>query len=428
MVNYLKKIDRLRWILLITGVLSGDALWGQTATSLTECIDLATQQNALSSTQDAYQKIQELNKDVAQLAKKPVLSVESDAMIQSEALKFDLPIPMHPITKELPLYKAKLYGQLLYPILNGNLPEVKTNVLNQEMNIKQQETKTKLYGIKMKVAELFYGIHLLDSKKQLLESIKNDLNLKRAQLQKAVKGGVATKLDVHRLEAEIVKIENQISDIAQQKKGLVQILNTFTGAKFTAQTQFKIDAAEQAERPEYQLFREYKKKLNLTKNISLAEKKLKLSAFAQAGVGIPNPINLFDDSFSPYGIAGLKLSWPITDWGKSKKIGQQLDIQQQLVDKQEQAFTLQQNIMDVQMATEIDNIQSAITGEKKRLKMQEVIVDEVNKLFKNGVATSLDYLTEVNKKSQIQLAIAAKEIQIQFLKTKQSIQKGWSMN
>ncbi|HHB78877.1 MAG TPA: TolC family protein [Saprospiraceae bacterium] len=425
MVNYLNKTSTIRWIFLVSGMLIGHFLLAQNSTTLTECIELATQSNALSQTGSIYQNLQQLNTDIGDLANKPQISVESDASIQSEALKFDLPLPMHPITKELPIYKVKVYGQLLYPILNGHLPEIKTTVLNQDLNIKQQQTKVDLYGIKSKVAELFFGIHLLGSKKSLLASIENDLNLKKAQLQKAIKGGVATSLDLHRIESEILKIDNQINDLDQQKIGLILILNSFVNKDFTANTQFVIDQGTPTQRPEYQLFKEMKNKLELTKKIAEAEKKVKLSAFVQAGGGIPNPINLFDDSFSPYAIGGVKFSWPITDWGKSDKISQQLDIQQQLVDKQEQAFDLQQSVADVQLTTEINNIKSSIAGEQKRLAMQEVIVNEVNKQFINGVATSLDYLTEVNKKSQIQLGIAAKEIQIKFLETKQSIQKGW---
>jgi len=427
MVNYLDKTSSVRWLFLVSWILTGHFLLAQNTTTLTECIELATQNNALANTGSIYQKLQQLNTDIGHLANKPQISVESDASIQSEALKFELPIPMQPkpISKELPIYKFKVYGQLLYPILNGHLPEIKTTLLNQDLNIKQQQTQVNLYSIKSKMAELFFGIHLLESKKTLLGSIVKDLDLKKEQLQKAIKGGVATSLDLHRIESEIIKIKNQISELDQQKVGLIEILNSFVDKNFTENTHFVIDQGSTTQRPEYQLFTEMKKKMELNKKIAEAEKKVKLSAFVQAGVGIPNPINLFDDSFSPYGIGGLKLSWPITDWGKSEKISQQLDIQQQLVDKQEQAFDLQQKIVNVQMTTEINNVKSAIVGEQKRLAMQEVIVEEVNKQFINGVATSLDYLTEVNKKSQIQLGIAAKEIQIKFLETKQSIQQGW---
>ncbi len=411
-------------LIAISAALTATRAAAQEHVSLATCIELATRHNQLSSTDSLYARIQRTNNDLARLAKKPRLSVEAEASIQSEALKLEIPIPMHPVSRELPLYRAKAYGQLLYPILDGDLPAARAEVQNREADIRYRQDRVKLYDIKSRITELVFGLHLLDAKRKLLESTRDILERKLYQVQKARQGGVATALDVHRIEAKILELNNQIASIQTEKAGTVALINTLTGAHFSTQTVFDTNLPDGAERPEYALFDATQKKLEATKKVAQAEKKVKLSAFVQAGAGVPNPLNFFDDGISPYAIGGLKLSWPITDWGRSDKIAAQVDIQKQIVEAQKQAFTLQLHAAERRINSQINKIKKELEGDRAALALQQQIVKDVNSRFRNGVATSLDYLTEVNKETRIRLRIATKETQIQFLKAQRAIQEG----
>ena len=58
------------------------------------------------------------------------------------------------------------------------------------------------------------------------------------------------------------------------------------------------------DRPEQELFQLQRNLILAQSDLITAARKPKLSAFAQAGIGYPNPLNLLDNNPAPYGLIG----------------------------------------------------------------------------------------------------------------------------
>ena len=395
---------------------------GQQTLTLEQCYTWAEQYYPLAKQKGLNQQYTQVRLDIIAAEKKPTLSWNAQASIQTEALEINFPFPgVEGI--QLPPYRAQTTLDAGYLLYDGGLTEARKAVEQTALATNNQLVEVELYQIKERIDQYFWGLVLLDVQDSILLNAGQTLAAKKASLEAAVEHGVVLPAQLKKLEVEKLKLEVQREAISGKRNSLIALLSEATGQEISAEAEFVLPemASEvlttSLERPEQTLF-DFQKQQILSNSAMLdAKKKPKLSAFIQAGVGYPNPLNFVEDEISPFAIGGVKFSWNILDWGATDKQKQALQLQAMMVDTQKETFEFNLNSLNGKYREDIIALESQLQKDRAIFELQQEILEDYGAQLENGVITATDYTTQLNEGITAQLQLRVHELQIQQLKS-----------
>lgn len=409
-------------VTLLLLVSSLHELYGQQKISLDECYQWAetyyplTKQKGLN---EAYTRVQ---LDIIEADKKPKISWNAQASLQSEALKINFPIPgINPI--ELPIYKVQTTLDAGYLLYDGGLAKAKQAVEQAGLAAKNQAIDVELYQIKDRIDQYFWGLAMLGVQDSILWNAGKTLDSKLKTLEAAVEFGVVLPSQVKKLQVEKLKLETQREALAGKRKSLLSLLSEATGQSLQEPVELVLPElvsevlTTSLDRPEQALFDFQKQQILSNTTLLDAKKKPKVSAFIQAGLGYPNPLNFFDDTVSPFAIGGVRFAWDILDWGATDKQKQALQIQAQLVDNKRETFEFNLKTLRGKYVEEVTSLENQLLKDKAIVTLQEDILDDYSSQLDNGVITATDYTTQLNEGIQARWQLEVHRLQIQQLKS-----------
>ena len=356
-------------------------------------------------------EIESLNK-----GKLPKIDLNGQATYQSAVTGLPISLPnVTPLNKDQ--YRATLdVNQLLY---NGGMIDANSKLKESQTKTQQQQVSVNLYQIKTKINQLYFSVLLVQERKAILIVKQEQLNAKIKEVKSGVKFGAILPASEKVLEAENLKIKQQIIEIQFDKKRFLENLATLTFSAFDENTilekpVFLNENSNEANRPELKLFDLQNEQIEVSKDIISKNNLPKINAFGQAGYGNPG-LNMLDNSFQTFYMVGLKANWNVFDWNKSKTEKQVLSISSAIISSEKETFLLNNNVQLQEMENEISKTESILKIDSDIIDLREYIVKSADAQLKNGVITSSEYLVELTnlydsktnqKLHEIQLALA----------------------
>lgn len=357
--------------------------------------------------------------------KLPKISLNAQATYQSEVTQVPFSLPnatIEPLNKDQ--YRATLdVNQLIY---NGNVIEAQTNLKTAQTKTQQQQVKVTLYQLKSVVNQYYFGILLLQKKQELVTAKKVLLLEKIKEIQAAVKFDAVLPSSEQVIEAEIIKINQQSNDIRYEKLKLFNYLNKLTDSNFNEDTVLVVEKSiisQEGSRPEYKLFELQNQQIDANKSLISKTNYPKVNAFAQGGYGNP-ALNMLNNSFETFYMAGIRLNWTLFDWNKTKKEKEALEISKQLIETEKETFELNINSQLQEVNFEIERIEQQIVSDAEIIQLREKIVLSAEAQMKNGVITSSDYLNEVTQLFEAKINEQTHKVQLELAKANYQIIKG----
>ncbi|MCP3933688.1 MAG: TolC family protein [Bacteroidetes bacterium] len=213
------------------------------------------------------------------------------------------------------------------------------------------------------------------------------------------------------MHAEIEKI--QANELA-----LIRSLSQLTEVTFDTSTQFQLPYLQNFEidgsneRKEFQLFELQKQNILANEKLITAVRKPKVAAFAQAGVGYPNPLNFFDESLSPYALGGVRFQWQFVDWKKDEKDRQLLSVQTQMIDNQKVSFERKINLLNGKFKEDVAAFENQLKRDEEIQDLQKKILLSLSSQLDNGVITVTEFIHQVNAGIQTQLNLELHKLQL----------------
>ncbi len=417
----MKKLSIIVIILLTFGA------FGQEKLSLEECYTLINENYPLAKQNNLLVKQNDLDLAVIKAAKLPKLDLSAQATYQSDVT--ELPIAIPNISLESPnndQYKAAVsVNQIIY---DGGLINVSAEVKTAALKTQQKQLEVSLYQLKKQINQLYFSIILLQEKRSLLTAKKTQLEVKLKEVKSGIKYGMLLATSDHILEAEILKIDQQFTEIDQNKISLITTLSTLLGKEIYPTIELQnpdiltlIDT--EIKRPEIDLFKLRKQQIETSEQLIAKKNTPKLMGFATGGYGNPG-LNMLDNSFQSYYMVGLKLNWNIFDWSASKKQRKSLQINKDIIDNQQEIFELNTNIELNQQQTEISKISAFIQSDETIIELRKKILKSADSQLKNGVITSSAYITELTNLYEAENNLSTHKIQLLLAKANYKTTKG----
>lgn len=411
--------------ILITSFLLA-ALYSNAQQSLTleDCYALTNKNYPIAKQTDLLQKKSSFEIEALNKGKLPKIDLNAQGTYQNQVTTIPNPL-LEPLNKDQ--YRASLdVNQLLY---NGGLIDANTKLKEAQTKTQQQQVEVNLYQLKSRVNQLFFSILLLQERKELLVSKQEQLVSKIKEVSAGIKYGAILPASEKVLEAENLKIKQQLSEIQFDKKRLFENLSslTFTTIAETTTLQKPILVKEENapnNRPELKYFELQDQQIEASKTIVSKNNLPKLNAFGTAGYGNPG-LNMIDNSFQPIFIAGLRATWNVFDWNKSKAEKEALTVSGNIVATEKETFLLNNSLQLQEMNNEIQKSEAIIKDDTEIIGLREYVEKSANAQLKNGVITASEYLVEFTNLYEAKTNQKIHEIQLALAKANYQVSKGY---
>lgn len=415
----------MKSFIIILILLFSIPMFGQQTITLQECYELATVNYPLAKQSHLLEEQNQLDKEVVSNTKLPQISLDAQATYQSDVI--EIPIPnstIEPLNKDQ--YRATLsVNQLIY---NGGATDASLDVKSAQLKTKQKQVEVNLYQLKQKINQLYFSILLSQETNLLLTAKQEQLQAKLSEVKSGVKYGVILPKSDKVLEAELLKINQQLIDVESNRIILIETLSSIIGQSLKPSTNFQnplvaIVLETELNRPELELFQLKKEEIESSKAMISKQNAPKLLGFATGGYGNPG-LNMLDNSFQPFYTVGVKLNWNVFDWNSNKKQRESLAINKNIVDTETQTFILNTNTELNQQQKEIDKIEAFITSDLAIINLRKEVLKSADSQLKNGVITSSAYITELTNLYEDENTLIKHKIQLELAKANYNVIKG----
>ena len=415
----------MKKISLIIALLLTLPLWSQQQISLTECYELVAINYPLAKQASLLEEKNQLEVDIIDTEKLPQLDLSALASYQSDVI--EIPIPdsgIEPPNNDQ--YRATLaVNQLIYA---GGAIDARTAVKNATYLTQQKQLEVNLYQLKKQVNQLYFSILLTQEKNNLLESKKTQLQTKLKEVKSGIENGMVLPTSDRIIEAELLKIKLQFTEIKLAKKSLIETLSSLVGKEIASSVDFvnpeiSPQLNSNINRPELELFQLKKDEIESMDHLLSKQNYPKLLGFANGGYGNPG-LDPLKNEFDTFFTLGVKVNWSVFDWNSNKKQRQSIAINKDIIDTEAETFSLKTNIELDQLETEIDKYSEFIVTDSEIIALRKDVLKSADSQLRNGVITSSAYITELTNLYEDENNLSTHQIQLLLVRANYNITKG----
>jgi outer membrane protein TolC len=374
---------------------------------------LARQTGMLEKSNDL--KIKNLNKNYL-----PQLNLNGSASLQSDVTELKLNLPAQFSFIQFPQISKDIYKVTVdvnQSIYDGNVTGYQKKLETFNLQSDQESILVELYKLKDRINQTYFGIFKLQQNEKLLNSNKNQLESKLKEIQSAVANGAMLSSNADALQAELMKIDQQLIETRTDQATAFQVLSELTSSSIPDNSTLVLprvqisSTAFEDKRPELQLYNIMQTKTGVMKDMVNTRWNPKLYAFGQAGYGRPG-LNMLSNDFTPWWLVGAKLTWNIWNWNLSKNEKKIYDIQNDIIGTQKETFEKNLRIEAASDLAEIEKLGELLQKDEEIIALRTRITHMASSQLENGVITSSDYIARLNEETQAKLALELHRIQL----------------
>ncbi|MFQ5334543.1 MAG: TolC family protein [Flavobacteriales bacterium] len=394
-------------LILSLSITLSSGLAAQVQITLAECHRLAEASHPLSAHMALAEKRGSETVELLKYTRYPHASMNAQATYQSDVTKVEANIPgvdiPYPSNDQ---YRVSL--DVLQPIYDGGSVRARQEVATLSARLEVQQAETGLLELREQINRIYAAILMEQEKAALLRVGENTLLAQRKAVRSGIANGVLLPAAADRLQVEALKVHQQLKAAEAERAAYLEVLSGLTGKPLAADVQLAMPQAEQAEnytldkRPEISAFaleRQLKEAGIMGINARSAPQ---LSVFAQAGYGRPG-LNMLDDTFQPYYLAGLQFSWNLSALFTARREKELQRLQQQVIDKREEAFLLTVSTGMIRLKNEIEQLVEVLNDDGEIISLQEKIAATASSQLQQGVTTASEYIRAQNELREAKL-------------------------
>lgn len=366
----------MKRIALLCGCLLAGLSAGAQVT-LDECRRLAREHYPEIRQYDLVRRTEEYTLSNARQAWLPQLSFAAQATWQTEVPSFpnalagmlaQQGIDMPGMNKDQ--YKAAL--ELNQTLWDGGKSEADKRIARAEAAEQARSADVDLYALQGRVDNLFFGILLLDER---IAQTRLTLDLLRSNLEKVralQRNGVAMQSDADAVEAELLTVNQQLTQVTASRDSYRRMLEIFTGRPLDGEQLERPDASEprsmESSRPELALFDATADKLTAQERLVKAATRPCFGLFAQGYYGYPG-MDYFQSMMSPdwswNAMAGVKMSWNFGAYYTRKNSLAKLRTAKEQVEVQREIFLFNTRLQTAEESGDIARLRKALADDDR---------------------------------------------------------------
>lgn len=377
----------------------------QTRITIEDCYSKARENYPLIRKLGLVEKTKDYNVKNLNKGYLPQLMFSSKVTYQSDVTK--IPIDLEAIGLqgvEIPHLSQDQYGitlDLNQTIWDGGSIKSAKNAVKSSYEVERNNIEVNLYSVNERINQIYFGILLADAQIEQNRLLKIFLTNSYEQVESYVKNGIANQSDLDAIKVDIIKAEQNETDFITVKKSYISILSKFTGFDIDFNTEFVKPAFDRPNagyvdrRPEISLFDAQVMKYRSDYSRLNSGLYPHFSLFVTGGYGKPG-LDMFENKFSPYYIAGIKLNWNIGNFYSLKSQRKLIRNNIDMVENQREMFLFNTDIDIAQKEFIIDKYINQMKYDDEIIRLKTSIRKASEAKIANGTISGTDLMQAIN--------------------------------
>ncbi len=347
----------------------------------------------------------------------PQFTLSAKASYQSEVTKIPITIPNVEI-KGLNKDQYQNVVELNQTIWDGGVIHTQKKITEASSIVEKQKLDVDMYAINERVNQLFFGILLLDEQIKQNKLLQDELKRNYGQISSYVANGIANQADLDAVKVNQLNTAQHKVELDATRKAYREMLAAMIGEPIKEDALLikpseaeSLSLSETIKRPELQLFEAQKDLYEAQKSLILSKNLPKLGLFVQGGYSNPG-LNMLKSEFSPYYVAGARLSWNFGGLYTKKNDRKLLETNQENVAVQKETFLFNTNLQMTQDNNEIEKLKKLMRDDDEIIQLRTNIKKSAEIKVEHGTLSVTELLREINSEDQAKQNKALHEIQL----------------
>ncbi len=347
----------------------------------------------------------------------PQVSFSAKATYQSAVTKLPITLPNVQI-EGLNKDQYQSVVEVNQSVWDGGVIRNQKKITEASSAVDKQKLDVDMYAINDRVNQLFFGILLLDEQIKQNLLLQDELKRNYNQISVYITNGIANQADLDAVKVNQLSTAQRKVELDATRKAYREMLSALIGEEIKEGTSLvKPSFAEESSlsstinRPELRLFEAQSNLFETQKNLVDAKNLPKLGVFVQGGYGNPG-LNMLKNEFTPYYIAGARLSWNFGSLYTKKNDKKLLDNSLQNVAVQKETFLFNTNLKMTQQSNEIDKIKQLMRDDDEIIRLRTNIKKASEVKVEHGTLSVTDLLRDINSEDQAKQSKVLHEIQL----------------
>lgn len=285
-------------------------------------------------------------------------------------------------------------------IWDGGVIKSKREGIRTSSEIEKKSLEVDLYSINDRVNQVFFGILLFDAQIKQIGLYQEELQRNYDKISSWVDNGIANQADLDAIKVEQLKAIQNESQFTHTKEAYMNILSALIGEELDNNTLLikpealsYVDAS--IERPELDLFSAQIENLEVQNKEINAGLMPRIGIFVTGGYGKPG-LNILENDFSAYYIAGVNLSWNFSNLYSNKNNKRKIKNNIASVQTQQETFLFNTNMDISQKQSEIKKYRDQLRYDDDIISLRNSIKQSSETKMANGTISGIDLMRDVN--------------------------------
>lgn len=387
---------------LVLAIACHCAGWAQL--TVEECYRKAQDNYPLIRQHGLIEKTRDYNLSNARRGYLPQLNLSAQATYQSDVTQIPIDLAAMGFDGiEIPTVSKDQYRVTLdlnQPIWDGGNVRAAKRSLRTQAEVDQRNVDVTIYAINERVNQLFFGILLADAQVRQIRLLQDELQRNCRLVESYIRNGIANQADLDALKVDLLKAKQNEARFIHTHRAYAAMLSQLIGEEITPDTELVKPSAARAvvgenNRPELALFDAQIRNLEAQDDRIVSGLMPRLGLFVTGGLGRPG-LDMLDDDFKPYYVAGLRLTWNIGAFYTKRNDQRRLETSRQLVETQREAFLFNTSLDMKQRNTEIDNYIEQLKYDDEIIALRRSVKEASQAKMANGTISGTDLTRDIN--------------------------------
>lgn len=365
--------------------------------TLENCYQKARDNYPLIKQYDLIAKAMDFNLANAAKGYLPQISFTAKASYQSDVTKIPINIQgVQGLSKDQ-------YGMTMevnQTLWDGGAIKSRQEIIRSNSEASRLNLEVNMYAIRERINQLFFGTLLIDEQIRQNDIYQNDLQKNLDKVSSYVRNGIANQADIDAVKVELLKsVQNRVQ-LKHSRNAYIEMLSSFTGEKLASDIVLEkpdvlSDEPVMINRPELQWYDAQMQSYAKQRLAVKADVMPKVGLFLTGGYGKPG-LNMLDNSFSPYYIGGIRLSWNLSKLYTHKNDRRLIDTQINAVQSQKETFLLNTRMDISQKENIIGSYREQLKYDDEIIALRKSVKQSSEAKIANGTLSGIDLVRDIN--------------------------------
>ena len=384
--------------------------------TLEECQRKTQENYPLVHQYGLVEKTKEYNLENAAKGYLPQFALSAKASYQSEVTEIPVKLPGVDL-KGVPKDQYQVMLELQQKIWDGGGIRMQKKQTTAEAEIEKEKLNVDMYALNSRVNDLYFGILLLDEQLKQNALLQDELERNYRQITAYVENGIANQADLDAVKVEQLNTKQKRVELVSSRMAYLKMLSLLVGEKLSQETvlekpvpQDDISAVGEIRRPELSLFNAQGVGLQVQEKALNVRHLPQFGLFVQGAYGNPG-LNMLKNEFSPYYIAGVRLSWNFGSLYTLKNDRKVIENKRRQLDNNRDVFLFNTRLEMTQQDQAIQSLEKQMQDDDEIIRLRTNIRKSAEAKVANGTLTVTEMLRELTNESLARQSKALHEIQ-----------------